>query len=212
MAELAANDGALVDLLRAGDESAFAEIVDEWSAALLRVAQIYVSSRAVAEEVVADTWLAVLRGLPQFEGRSMLKTWVFRILTNTAKTRAQREGRTVPFSALRDPGRVPEPAVDPDRFLDEAHARWPGHWAAPPTRWDTLPEERLLGDETRRVIEEAINDLPPGQRAVISLRDVEGWSADDVCNALEISESNQRVLLHRARAKVRQTIEEYVET
>jgi RNA polymerase sigma-70 factor (ECF subfamily) len=212
VAELAADDGALVDALRAGDEAAFAGIVDEWSAALLRVAQIYVSSRAVAEEVVADTWLAVLRGLPQFEGRSMLKTWVFRILTNTAKTRAQREGRTVPFSALRDPGRVPEPAVDPDRFLDEAHARWPGHWAAPPTRWDTLPEERLLGDETRRVIEDAIDALPPSQRAVISLRDIEGWDAGEVCNALEISESNQRVLLHRARAKVRQAIEEYVET
>jgi RNA polymerase sigma-70 factor (ECF subfamily) len=212
VAELAADDRALVDALRAGDEAAFAGIVDEWSAALLRVAQIYVSSRAVAEEVVADTWLAVLRGLPQFEGRSMLKTWVFRILTNTAKTRAQREGRTVPFSALRDPGRVPEPAVDPDRFLDEAHARWPGHWAAPPTRWDTLPEERLLGDETRRVIEDAIDALPPSQRAVISLRDVEGWDAGEVCNALEISESNQRVLLHRARAKVRRAIEEYVET
>jgi RNA polymerase sigma-70 factor (ECF subfamily) len=206
------SDEQLVASLRAGDETAFAAIVDEWSGALLRVAQIYVSSRAVAEEVVADTWLAVLRGLPQFEGRSMLKTWVFRILTNTAKTRAQREGRTVPFSALRDPARVPEAAVDPDRFLDEAHARWPGHWAAPPTRWDTLPEERLLGDETLRLIEAAIEELPPSQRAVITLRDVEGWDADEVCNALEISESNQRVLLHRARAKVRRAIEEYVES
>ena len=211
MAELAADDAQLVAALRAGDEATFTRLVSDWSGSMLRVAQIYVSSRAVAEEVVQETWLAVLRSLSQFEGRSMLRTWVFRILTNTAKTRAQREGRTVPFSALRDPGRVPEPAVDPDRFLDAAHARWPGHWASPPTRWDTLPEERLLGHEARGVIERAIDALQPSQRAVITLRDVQGWSAEEVRNALAVSESNQRVLLHRARAKVRKAIEEYVE-
>ncbi|MDQ5820366.1 MAG: sigma-70 family RNA polymerase sigma factor [Actinomycetota bacterium] len=211
MAELATEDAQLVSALRAGDEATFARLVAEWSGSMLRVAQIYVSSRAVAEEVVQETWLSVIRALPQFEGRSLLRTWVFRILTNTAKTRAQREGRTVPFSALRDPGRVPEPAVDGDRFLDAAHARWPGHWASPPTRWDTLPEERLLGEETRQVIERAIDGLPPSQRAVITLRDVEAWSAEEVRNALELSESNQRVLLHRARAKVRRAIEEYAE-
>jgi len=209
--EFAADDAQLVAALRAGDEATFGRIVDEWSGSMLRVAQIYVSSRAVAEEVVQETWLAVVRGLAQFEGRSMLRTWVFRILTNTAKTRAQREGRTIPFSAMRDPARVPEPAVDPDRFHEAAHARWPGHWASPPTRWDTLPEERLLGEETRGVIERAIEELPPSQRAVITLRDVEGWNAEEVRNALEVSESNQRVLLHRARAKVRKAIEEYVE-
>jgi RNA polymerase sigma-70 factor (ECF subfamily) len=213
-ASLAGGSPAQAELLarlRAGDRDAFAELVDAWSPMLMRVALLHVSTRASAEEVVQETWLAVLRSLSQFEGRSMLRTWVFRILTNTAKTRAEREGRTVPFSALRDPGRVPEPAVDPDRFLDAAHARWPGHWASPPTRWDTLPEERLLGDETRTVIERAIEELPPSQRAVITLRDVQGWSAEEVRNALEISESNQRVLLHRARAKVRKAIEEYVE-
>ena len=211
MAKVAADEAQLVAALRAGDEETFARIVDEWSGSMLRVAQIYVSSRAVAEEVVQETWLAVVRGLSQFEGRSMLRTWVFRILTNAAKTRAQREGRTIPFSALRDPARVPEAAVDPDRFLDAAHARWPGHWASPPTRWDTLPEERLLGEETRGVIERAIEELPASQRAVITLRDVEDWTAEEVRNALEVSESNQRVLLHRARAKVRKAIEEYVE-
>jgi RNA polymerase sigma-70 factor (ECF subfamily) len=205
------DDALLVGALRAGDEATFARLVGDWSGSMLRVAQIYVSSRAVAEEVVQETWLSVLRALPQFEGRSLFRTWVFRILTNTAKTRAEREGRTVPFSALRDPGRVPEAAVDADRFLDAAHARWPGHWASPPTRWDTLPEERLLGDETLAVIERAIEELPPSQRAAITLRDVEGWTAEEVRNALEISESNQRVLLHRARAKVRKAIEEYVE-
>ena len=176
--------------------------------ALLRVAQIWVSSRAVAEEVVQETWIGVLNGLDRFEGRSSLKTWIFRILGNTAKTRAKREGRTLPFSALQDPARVPEPAVSPDRFLDSEHARWPGHWDAPPAPWE--PEERLLGAETREVLALAIEGLPATQRAVVSLRDVEGWTSEEVCNALEISETNQRVLLHRGRSKVRRALEEYL--
>jgi RNA polymerase sigma-70 factor (ECF subfamily) len=126
-----------------------------------------------------------------------------------AKTRAQREGRTIPFSALQNPAGVPEPAVDPDRFLDPEHPRWPGHWASKPRSWAELPEERLLAREARERLEEAIADLPANQRAVISLRDVEGWSSDEVCNVLELSESNQRVLLHRARSKVRQALEHY---
>jgi RNA polymerase sigma-70 factor (ECF subfamily) len=149
----------------------------------------------------------VLGALDRFEGRSSLKTWVFRILVNTAKTRAQRDGRVIPFSSLQEPGRIPEAAVDADRFRPEDDDRFPGHWSAPPT---DLPEERLLAAETRGVIAQAIETLPPNQRAVISLRDVEGWSSEEVRNALDISEVNQRVLLHRARAKVRAALEEYL--
>jgi RNA polymerase sigma-70 factor, ECF subfamily len=202
---------ALVEALRAGDEGAFKQLVERYHGPLLRVAQIFVPSREVAEEVVQETWVGVLNGLDRFEGRSSLKTWIFRILTNTAKTRGRREGRTLPFSALRSPGNVPEPSVEPESFLDQAHARYPGHWASKPNDWRLLPEERLLGSETRTELAGAIEALPPAQRAVISLRDVEGWSSEEVCNALEISETNQRVLLHRARAKLRRALEEYFE-
>ena len=193
--------------LRERDEAAFAELVRLYQPSLLRVAQMYVSSRAVAEEVVQETWLGVLNGIDRFEGRSSLKTWIFRILTNIAKTRGQREGRTVPFSALERPDAVPEAAVDADRFLPPDHERWPGHWASKPEPW---PEERLLAAETRAVVERAIDQLPPAQRAVISLRDIEGWSSEEARNALGISETNQRVLLHRARSKVRQALEDYL--
>ena len=207
VAPMDAADAKLVAALRAGDEDAFRRVVVEWHPMLLRVAQIFVPSRAVAEEVVQETWLRVLGALDRFEGRSSLRTWVFRILVNTAKTRAQREGRVVPFSALNDPGRVPEPAVDADRFLDADHERYPGHWSSPPR---ALPEERLLAAETRDVISAAIDELPAAQRAVITLRDVSGWDAADVCNALDLTEVNQRVLLHRARAKVRRALEDYL--
>jgi RNA polymerase sigma-70 factor, ECF subfamily len=186
----------LVEALRSGDEDAFAQLIRMYQAALVRVAQMYVSSRSVAEEVVQETWLAVLDGIDRFEGSSSLKTWIFRIVANRAKTRGEREGRSVPFSALGSP----EPAVEPDRFDH-------GQWAVPPADW---PEERLLADETLQVIERAIEALPPTQRAVISLRDLEGWSAEEVRNALELSETNQRVLLHRARTKVRAALEEYL--
>ena len=201
------DDTQLVEALRAGDERVFERLTLEYSAALLRVAQIYVTSRAVAEEVVQETWLGVLNGIERFEARSSLKTWIFRILTNIAKTRAQREGRTLPFSALERPGAVPEPAVGPERFLPPDHERWPGHWSARPEPW---PEDRLLAAEARSVVKEAIEALPPAQRAVISLRDVEGWSSDETCNALGLTETNQRVLLHRARSKVRQALEDYL--
>jgi RNA polymerase sigma-70 factor, ECF subfamily len=203
---LSRDEAELVEALRAGDEVAFAELVREYQASLLRVAQIYVSSRAVAEDVVGETWLAVLQGLDRFEGRSSLKTWIFSILTNRAKTRAQRERRTIPFSALQ-PDWVPEPALDPERFRGPDDPRWPGHWASPPQAW---PEDRALAHETREKLAEAIELLPPSQRAVISLRDLEGWSPEEVCNALSISETNQRVLLHRARSKVRKVLEEYL--
>jgi RNA polymerase sigma-70 factor (ECF subfamily) len=200
-------DAQLVAALRAGDEDAFRTLVRDWHSSMLRVAQIFVPSRAIAEEVVQEAWLRVLGAIDRFEGRSSLKTWVFRILVNTAKTRAQREGRSLPFSALNDPARVPEAAVDPDRFLPEDHERFPGHWSVPPRE---LPEERLLAAETRERIASAIEALPPAQRAVISLRDVQGWTSDEVCNALDLTEVNQRVLLHRARAKVRQALEDYL--
>jgi RNA polymerase sigma-70 factor (ECF subfamily) len=198
----------LLDGLRAGDEEAFAALVREYHPSLVRVARMYVSSQAAAEEVAGETWLAVVNGLPRFEGRSSLRTWIFRILTNIAKTRAKRDGRTLPFSALQDPARVPEPAVDADRFLDPDHPRWPGHWAARPEPW---PEDALLAAETRERLAEAIEALPATQRAVISLRDIEGWTSEEVRNALDLSETNQRVLLHRARSKVRAALESYLE-
>jgi RNA polymerase sigma-70 factor (ECF subfamily) len=201
------SDERILAALRAGDEEAFRKLVREWHSSLLRVAQIFVPSRAVAEEVVQETWLRVLGALDRFEGRSSLKTWVFRILVNTAKTRAQREGRSIPFSALQDVSRVPEAAVEPERFLPDDHPQHPGGWGSPPR---DLPEERLLAAETRDVIAAAIEQLPANQRAVISLRDVEGWSSDEVRNALDISEVNQRVLLHRARSRVRRALEEYI--
>ena len=201
------SDERILAALRAGDEEAFRTVVREWHSSLLRVAQIFVPTRAVAEEVVQETWLRVLGALDRFEGRSSLKTWVFRILVNTAKTRAQREGRTIPFSALQDASRVPEAAVEPERFLPDDDPHHPGGWGSPPR---DLPEERLLAGETREVIEQAIEALPAGQRAVISLRDIEGWSSDEVRNALDLSEVNQRVLLHRARARVRQALESYL--
>lgn len=202
------DDVQLVRSLRDGDESAFVLLTREYHHSLLRVARVYVSSRAVAEEVVQETWLGVLQGLDRFEGRSSLRTWVFRILTNIAKTRAQREGRTLPFSALGRPDAVPEPAVEPERFRAPDDPSWPGHWSSPPQAWNA-PEERLLDGEVRAVVEQAIEELAPAQRAVISLRDVEGWPSDEVCNALDISETNQRVLLHRARSKVRRALEDY---
>lgn len=202
------SEAELLDALRAGDEDAFAALVREYHPSLVRVARIYVPTQAAAEEVAQETWLAVLNGLSRFEGRSSLRTWIFRILTNIAKTRAMRDGRTLPFSSLQDPARVPEAAVDADRFLDPEHPRRPGHWAARPEAW---PEDALLARETRERLAEAIEALPPTQRAVISLRDVEGWSSEDVRNALDLSETNQRVLLHRARSKVRAALETYLE-
>jgi RNA polymerase sigma-70 factor, ECF subfamily len=200
-------DAELVDALRDGDERAFRELMESCDSALLRVAMIHVGSRAVAEEVVQETWLGVIRGLDRFEGRSSLKTWIFRILTNVASSRGAREARSLPFSSLGGDGAEP---LGPDRFLGADHGRLAGHWALAPSRWPT-PEERLLAGESGDVIAAAIEGLPPAQRAVVALRDVEGWSAAEVCNVLDISETNQRVLLHRARSKVRQACENLLE-
>jgi RNA polymerase sigma-70 factor (ECF subfamily) len=193
----------LVAALRAGDESAFRALIEMYHAMLVRVARAYVPTAAVAEEVAQETWLAVVEGIDRFQERSSLKTWLFRILTNKAKTRGMRERRTLPFSAFEGD----DSSVDPSRFHGPEH-QWPGHWASAP---QPFPEERLLAAETREVVERAIAALPPTQRAVISLRDVEGWSAEEVCNALTLSETNQRVLLHRARSAVRAALERYLE-
>ena len=200
-------DAALVARLREGDESAFAELIDSYGATMLRVAQMFVRDRASAEEVVQETWLAVLNGIDRFEGRSSLKTWLFRILTNRAKTRGQRDGRMVPFSSLAGAGEEDDPAVDPDRFLGPDSAE-PGAWAAPPRAW---PQDRVLQKETLGVIQMAIEELPDAQREVIRLRDVEGWTPMEVAEALEITDGNQRVLLHRARSKVRAALERYLD-
>jgi RNA polymerase sigma-70 factor (ECF subfamily) len=203
-------DLRLVALLRAGDEDAFMMLVERYQPSMLRIARMYVSSRSVAEEVVQDTWLGVLRGLDGFEGRSSLRTWIFRILVNTAKSRGQRESRTVPFSSVWAPEPESEPAVSADRFLPADHERLLGHWASEPASWETVPEARLLSKETLATVGAAIDSLPPNQREVIRLRDVLGWTSEEVRNALDLSETNQRVLLHRARAKVRRALERYL--
>lgn len=198
-------DLLLVERLLKGDEEAFRGLVDAYHGSLLRLARIFLPSNAVAEEVVQETWMAVLEGLGSFEGRSSLKSWIFRILTNRAKTRAVREGRSLPFSTLTNPGEN-EPAVDPSRF--EAN----GAWAEPPREWEAnTPEKLLMQHEALRRLQQAIMELPPNQRAVVTLRDVEGLDAAEVCNILEISETNQRVLLHRARSKLRRALEEYLD-
>jgi RNA polymerase sigma-70 factor, ECF subfamily len=202
------DDRRLVEALRRGDGEAFAALVDRHTPAMIRVASAYVPSRAAAEEAVQDAWIAVMRGIDGFEGRSSLKTWIFRILTNVAMRSGARERRSMPFSALAQAEDTGEPAVDPDRFLPADHELFGGHWAIMPTRWPT-PEEGLLAGETRDVIAHAIAELPPAQRTVMALRDVEGWTSEEVVEALEISPGNQRILLHRARSRVRTAIEAY---
>jgi RNA polymerase sigma-70 factor, ECF subfamily len=203
------DDAIVVAALRRGDEAAFSQLVAAYSSSLLRLAQDFVRTRAVAEEVVQETWLAVLQGIDRFEGRSSLKTWLYRILVNKAKTRGVREARTVPFSALA-PVDDEERAVPEDRFRGPDDL-WPGHWASPPRAPDTVPEQRLLAREARARIAEALETLPDSQRVVVTLRDVAGWESDEVCEALGLSEGNQRVLLHRGRAKLRAALERYIE-
>lgn len=204
------SDAELIAGLRAGDESAFGELVDRYHASLVRVARLYVSSQAVAEEVVQETWLGVVNGIVRFEERSSLKTWLFRILTNIAKTRGIREGRSVPFSSIGD--EAAEPSVDPERFTPAEAERAARHWAVPPAVWSTEPDERLLSGEVRELILRTIDTLPPNQRAAIVLRDIDGWTSEEVRNELGVQETNQRVLLHRARSKVRQALEDYFES
>jgi RNA polymerase sigma-70 factor (ECF subfamily) len=202
-------EARLVEALCTGDEEVFVGLVRLYGPAMLRVAQLYGVSRAVAEEVVQQTWLAVLTGIVGFEGRSSFKTWLFRILRNTAQTQAVREGRSVPFSALSDQElAVAEDPVEADRFR-RAGERFADHWRSSPDGWAQLPETNLLARETISVVERAVASLRPVQRAVITLRDIEGWDAGEVADFLEISDTNERVLLHRARAKVRKALERH---
>ncbi len=195
----------LIRRLRAGDEPAFVQLVETHHGPLIRFALLFVADRFVAEEVVQDTWMTVLTGLEGFEGRSALKSWIFSILANRAKTRGVREKRTVAFSDLTPAETDDGPAVDPDRFSSS------GGWLAPPARWDhRTPESALLETETLGVAQQALETLPPNQRAVVTLRDVEGLDAAEVCNILDVSETNQRVLLHRGRAKVRAALERHM--
>ncbi len=208
---LSAEEIRQVEALRRGEEWAFTTLFELYQVSMLRLARLYVADPVVAEEVVQDAWLGVLNGIGGFEGRSSLKTWIFRILANRAKTRALRERRSIPFSDLWNPDDEPvEPAVEPERFRPEGDSS-PHGWITFPTDWRSLPEERLLADETFAVIRAAIADLPPGPREVIALRDIEGWTSEEVCNVLELSDTNQRVLLHRARSKVRRALERYLD-
>jgi len=197
-------DLRLAAAIQAGDEKAFLSLVERHHKAMVRLAGAYVPP-GVAEEVTQEAWIGVLKGLHKFEGRSTLKAWIFRILINCAQFRGAREARAVPFSALEEESQ--EPAVGKERFLEADHSRWPGHWVSYPQPWS---EERLLSEETLAMVAKAMDGLPRAQREVMRLRDVEGWTSAEVCEALEISEVNQRVLLHRARSKVRQAIEPYV--
>ena len=201
------DDAEVVAALRRGDETVFAELVDGWGPAMLRLARAHVPSHAIAEEVVQETWLGVLRGLPRFEGRSSLRSWVFSILVNVARTRGKREHRILPFAALRErfAERGAEPAVDPERFQDR-HGQRPGWWAAPPARWAD-PAERFETAEVQAALLAAIAELPPRQREVLVMRDVLGLDAEEASSVLGVTEGNQRVLLHRARSKVRGALE-----
>ena len=198
----------LVARLRAGDERAFEALVERHYGMMLAVARGYVRTRAVAEEVVQEAWVGVLNGIARFEGRSSLRTWIMRIVVNIAITRGEREARTIPFSTLAPEG--DEPAVDPDRFRDESDG-FPGHWRAYPANWAAVPDDALLSRETLDVVMGAIEELPDAQRVVITMRDVAGCSAEEVCGTLDVSEGNQRVLLHRARSHVRNALERHLD-
>jgi RNA polymerase sigma-70 factor (ECF subfamily) len=200
------DDAALLEAIRAGDESAFLSLVRRYQAPMLRVARAYVSSAALAEEVVQDAWIGILKGLEGFEGRASLRSWMFRIVANCAQHRGGLERRTVPLSALGDEEDEGGPSVAPERFLDDGHPRWPGHWQSAPEPW---AEEKLLTAEAAAAARRAIDELPDRQRQVITLRDVEGLDAGEVCELLAVSEANQRVLLHRARSRVRAALEQH---
>ena len=204
------SDDELVPRLRDGDESAFAALVRRHHRSLARFARSFVPSEAVAEEVAQETWLAVIRGLDGFEGRSSLRTWIFRILLNTARSRGVSEQRSLPFSSLGPDDLEPCAAVDSSRFRpkDDAFA---GYWINAPVQWWAAPEARALAGETRDLVAMALRDLPVAQAQVVTLRDIEGWSAREVCEVLGLSEGNQRVLLHRGRSRLRAVLEAHFE-
>jgi RNA polymerase sigma-70 factor (ECF subfamily) len=207
------DDAVLVDALRTRDEAAFGWILDRYSPELRRAARMYVATDAHADDVVQETWLAVIKGIDRFEGRSSVKTWIHRILMNIARTRGVRESRALPFASA--PGALAEgadPTFPTERFRPPGDPEWPGHWVSFPFDWEHQPEHRLLAGETLALVGAALQDLPAGQREVLTLRDVNGWSSAEVCDALGVSEANQRVLLHRGRARIRSALESYFES
>lgn len=202
------DDAAVIQGLQQGDEQIFEYVVGRYSGSMLRVALAYVPSRAVAEEVVQETWLGVFEGIGRFEGRSSFQTWLFRILSNRAKTRGVRESRYESMGLGTGGDQDDGPSLEDSLFVTEGSRA--GHWKVPPTDWEPdTPERALLSKECRETIDAAIAELPLTQRQVITLRDLEGVSSEDICNILNISETNQRVLLHRARTKVRQSLNHY---
>jgi RNA polymerase sigma-70 factor (ECF subfamily) len=204
------DEPTLVARLCEGDEAAYAALVERYAGAMLRFARLYLADPAAAEDAVQETWIGVLKGIGRFQRRSSIRTWLFRILFNRIRSMQRRDRHVIPFSRHFEVERAPaEPAVEADRFLPPDHPRWPMHWRVPPQTWGDSPEDRVMALETRACIDRAIAQLSPSQREVLTLHDVEGWSSDEVCNALKISASNQRVLLHRARARVRQALEDY---
>ena len=205
-------DADVLVRLRAGEEEAFTELVDRWAAPMLRLALSHTRSRALAEEAVQDTWLAVLQGIHGFEQRSTLRTWVFRILLYTCRGKAERERRVPAVSDLQRAAseQAGRRSVPEDRFLPSTHPHWPGHWSQPPRSWVRTPDDALLGSELRRHLSDAVAALPERQRQVLTLRDVEGWSSEEVCRLLGLAPGNQRVLLHRARSAVRASLEPYL--
>ncbi|WP_310529343.1 sigma-70 family RNA polymerase sigma factor [Nocardioides sp.] len=201
-------DDAIVAGVRSGDEAVFAQLLNDWSRSMLLLARTFVSTDASAEEVVQDTWLAVIGGIDRFEGRSSLRTWVYRVLVNTAKKRGLRESRTVPWSSLATADEFPGPTLESALFRD-ATDRYPGHWRSFPAQWRS-PEAMVLDGEVRTQVRTAIDALPERQRIVITLRDMMGHSSDEVCEMLQVTGANQRVLLHRARAAVRTHLAPYL--
>ena len=202
-------DADLVAGLKRRDESAFVTLVKRYQRTLLRLALVYCRTLAVAEEIVQDTWLGVIRGIDRFEQRASFKTWLFQILVNRARTRAAQEGRALSFSSFSDEAeQAADPAVPAERFRG-ADDKWADNWAVPPRSWGESSDAGVLAGETLDLIKQAIATLSPAQQQVITLRDVEGWPAEDVCNALQLSETNQRVLLHRARSRVRALLESH---
>lgn len=205
------DEALLLQYLRSGDEEAYTWLVQKYHTALVRFALSFVQEEKLAEEVAQETWIAVLKGLERFEARSSIKTWMFSILANRAKTLGQRENRVVSFSELDDV-LDSAPTVDPGRFKPSSDMASANHWVAFPSAWESIPEELFLSQELLHIVQEAIAVLPGNQQAVITLHDIDGFSVDEICNILGISETNQRVLLHRSRSKVREVLETYLNT
>jgi RNA polymerase sigma-70 factor (ECF subfamily) len=201
-------DLASLQAIREGSEAAFLSLVERYQPGLVRLACRWSRGGADAEDLVQETWLVMLQSLDRFEGRSSLRAWLCGILVNLGRARSRKSARLVPMSSLRgsdDPDAI-EPAIDPARFWPEGHP-WAGHWCAWPNPWPDSPEQRTLGGELRELLQRAIDDLPPLQAEVLVLRDVEGLTGPEVCDVLGVGDAHERVLLHRARSKVRAALE-----